>query len=163
MTNQINRRSGNDRRTSQTTASFPLRDRQGISVTQDRRTNCDRRIDGLELTELNLSQKVFRTAFEKFQKLERKNVLRYFTPTRLIHPVFALCLLSVTSISYAADSEGTIPRIITAPAEPLALEVVLLCPEGSQHEGELLPKWVTNDEATDYFCNDSTEEMELSE
>lgn len=156
MANQINRRSGNDRRANHTNASFPLPDSEGIIVAQDRRISCDRRSDGLELTEVNLSQKVFQAAFKQFQKLECSNISR-----RLLTPTLALCIFSLTSFAHATESEGTIPRIITAPAEPL--EVVLLCPEGSQHEGELVPKWVTNDEATDYFCNDSTEEMEISE
>ena len=155
VNSQSNRRSGNDRRTSQTSVSFPLRDSQGIIVATDRRANCDRRTDGLELTEVNLSQKVFQAAFKKFQKLERRIIQKRFMP------VCALCLLCITSFSYASESEGTIPRIIAAPAEPL--EVVLLCPEGSQHEGELVPNWVTNDEATDYFCNDSTEDTEVGE
>lgn len=133
-----------------------MRDSQGIIVAIDRRATCDRRTDGLELTEVNLSQKVFQAAFKKFQKLERTNIQRHF-----MNPVLALCLLCLTSFSNASESEGTIPRIIASPAEPL--EVVLLCPEGSQHEGELAPNWVTNDEATDFFCNDSIEETKVGE
>ena len=160
---QINRRSGNDRRTAtRTNVSFPLRDSQGITVTLDRRASCDRRTDGLELTELNLSQKVFQEAFKKFKKLERRSVQRRNIQIHFIKSVFALGVLCMSSFSYASENEGTIPRIITAPAEPLALEVVLLCPEGSQHEGELVPNWVTNDEATDYFATTPQNKWKLA-
>jgi len=150
------RRSGNDRRNTERNVSFPLRDSQGITVAVDRRASCDRRTDGLELTEVNISQKVFKAAFKKFQKLERTIVQR-----RCIKSLCAISLLCLASQSYSAESEGTIPRIIAAPAEPL--EVVLLCPEGSQHEGELVPKWVANEEAMEFFCNDAEEETEVGE
>jgi len=67
---QTNRRSGIDRRSTNTSISFPLRDSRDVIVAMDRRANCDRRTDGLELTEVNLSQKVFQAAFKKYQKLD---------------------------------------------------------------------------------------------
>jgi hypothetical protein len=70
MNAHTNRRSGKDRRTANLNVSFPLHDKHGIIVATDRRVNCDRRTDGLELTEVNLSQKVFQAAFKKFQKLD---------------------------------------------------------------------------------------------
>ena len=70
MQTQTNRRSGIDRRSTNTNISFPLRDNQGVIVAKDRRANCDRRTDGLQLTEVNLSQKVFQAAFKKYQKLD---------------------------------------------------------------------------------------------
>jgi len=70
MNAHTDRRSGKDRRSSNTKVSFPLRDSQGISVVTDRRVFCERRTTGLELTEINLSQKVFQAAFNKFQKLD---------------------------------------------------------------------------------------------
>jgi len=70
MNTQTNRRSGVDRRIASTTVSFPMRDKHGIIVAMDRRASCDRRTDGLELTEINLSQKVFRAAFKKYKRLD---------------------------------------------------------------------------------------------
>ncbi len=66
----------------------------------------------------------------------------------------------LTLTSYASENVRTIEPLII---QPVPVEVVLLCPEGSQHEGELVPKWVTSDEATEFFCNDSTEETEVGE
>lgn len=70
----------------------------------------------------------------------------------------ALFLTCLASICYASENEDAIPLIITEP-----VEIVLLCPEGSKYEGELVPKWVTSDEATYYFYNDSTKETEVGE
>ena len=72
----------------------------------------------------------------------------------------ALCFMLLMPTSYASENVRTIEPLIT---QPELVEVVLLCPEGSQHEGELVPNWVTTDEATDYFCNDSTEKTEVGE
>jgi hypothetical protein len=65
----------------------------------------------------------------------------------------------MSSISLASDHNNVIAPVLDQP-EPI--EIVILCPAGSQHEGELIPKWVTNDEAAEFFCNDS-EELELAE
>ena len=70
MQTRINKRSGKDRRVSTGTPTFPLRDSQGIIVSSDRRVSCDRRTDGLELIELNISQKNFQAAFKKFRNLD---------------------------------------------------------------------------------------------
>lgn len=70
MNTVTDRRSGKERRVARQNVTFPLRDSQGIIVAKDRRINCERRTDGLELTEANLSQKVFQSMFEKYQKLE---------------------------------------------------------------------------------------------
>ena len=70
MNAHTNRRSGKDRRSANLNVSFPLRDSHGIIVATDRRVSCDRRTDGLELTETNLSQKVFQAVFKKYQKLD---------------------------------------------------------------------------------------------
>lgn len=70
MNARTNRRSGKDRRIANLNVSFPLRDKHGIIVATDRRVSCDRRTHGLELTEVNLSQKVFQAAFKKYQKLD---------------------------------------------------------------------------------------------
>jgi len=70
MNSVTNRRSGNDRRVCKQNVAFPLRDSQGIIVATDRRVSCDRRTDGLELTEVNISQKVFQAAFKKYQDLD---------------------------------------------------------------------------------------------
>jgi len=61
-----NRRSGKDRRAASYSATFPLHDNQGIIVATDRRNSCDRRTGGLELTETNLSQKVFQAIYKKY-------------------------------------------------------------------------------------------------
>ena len=70
MQARINKRSGKDRRVSTEIPTFPLRDSQGIIVASDRRVSCDRRTHGLELTELNISQKNFQIAFKKFKDLD---------------------------------------------------------------------------------------------
>jgi len=70
----------------------------------------------------------------------------------------ALCFTCLANFCYASENEDTIPLVITEP-----VEIVLLCPDSSQHEGELVPKWVTSDEAIEFFCNDSTEETEVGE
>ncbi len=70
MNAHINRRSGNDRRVANKNVTFPLRDHHGITVAADRRVGCDRRTDGLELTETNLSQKIFQDIFKIYQKLD---------------------------------------------------------------------------------------------
>ena len=66
----------------------------------------------------------------------------------------------VTSFCYASDNDTRIEPLVIQ-LEPV--EIVLLCPVGSQHEGELVPKWVTTDEATEFFCNDAAEEIEIAE
>ncbi len=71
-----------------------------------------------------------------------------------------LCLFLLASICNAAEDGKRIEILIIQP-EPV--EVVLLCPEGSKYEGELVPKWVSTDEATDYFCNDTSDETEIAE
>jgi hypothetical protein len=65
-----NRRSGKDRRVASLNVNFPLRDSQGIIVAKDRRSSCDRRTDGLELTETNLSKKVFQAIYQKYLPLD---------------------------------------------------------------------------------------------
>ena len=64
----------------------------------------------------------------------------------------------LVGICYASENDEDITPIITEP-----VELVLLCPEGSKFEGELVPKWVTTDEATEFFCNDAIEETEIGE
>ncbi len=49
----------------------------------------------------------------------------------------ALCLTCLTSICFASENNKVIEPIITQP-EPV--EMVMLCPDDSQHEGELIPK-----------------------
>ena len=71
----------------------------------------------------------------------------------------ALCFTFLTSICFASENDQTIEPIFIQ-IEPV--EIVMLCPDDSQHEGELIPKWVTSDEATEFFCNDS-DELELAE
>ena len=60
-------------------------------------------------------------------------------------------------IGYASEDEEVTPII----KEPV--EIVLVCPEGSKHEGEELPKWVTTKDATEFFCDGSKQETEISE
>lgn len=78
----------------------------------------------------------------------------------IIKSVCALYFAAQTSFCYATEDEKDVSQIIMQP-EPI--EVVLLCPEGSKHEGELVPKWVTTEEATEYFCNDTYEDTEIGE
>ncbi|QMU62166.1 MAG: hypothetical protein GKR92_10855 [Gammaproteobacteria bacterium] len=70
MNAQTNRRSGKDRRVANSNVSFPLRDSNGIIVAMNRRVSCDRRTEGLELTETNLPKKVFQAIFKEYQKLD---------------------------------------------------------------------------------------------
>lgn len=81
------------------------------------------------------------------------------TNIRKMQLLSVLCLLFFSSISFASDNHSVVTPIIL---QPELVELVMLCPEGSQHEGELIPKWVTNEEAIEFFCNDS-EELEIAE
>ena len=69
-----------------------------------------------------------------------------------------LIITFITSICFASENEEQITPII---AEPI--EIVLVCPEGSKHEGDELPAWVTTEEAAEFFCNDTEEETEIAE
>ncbi len=69
-----------------------------------------------------------------------------------------LIFIFLTSICFASESEEQITPIL---AEPI--EIVLVCPKGSKYEGEELPKWVTTEEAAEFFCNDTVEETEIAE
>jgi hypothetical protein len=64
----------------------------------------------------------------------------------------------ISLICYASESEDGIAHIITEP-----VELVLVCPEGSKHEGEELPTWVTTEEATKFYCNELVEDSEIAE
>ena len=66
-------------------------------------------------------------------------------------------LTLLVGICYASKDENTTPPI----EDPV--EIVLVCPEGSKHEGEELPKWVTTKDATEYFCNGPKTETEIAE
>ena len=79
---------------------------------------------------------------------------------RYMKSIFVLCFTFLTSICFASENEKRIETLIIQP-EPV--EVVLLCPEGSKYEGELVPKWVSTDEATDFFCNETNDETEIAE
>ena len=79
---------------------------------------------------------------------------------RYMKSIFILCFTFLTSICFASENEKRIETLIIQP-EPV--EVVLLCPEGSKYEGELVPKWVSTDEATDFFCNETSDETEIAE
>lgn len=68
MKHKIDLRSGKERRVANRDVKFPLRDSKGIIIAKDRRVISDRRADGLEVTESNLSQAAFDKHFEKFQK-----------------------------------------------------------------------------------------------
>lgn len=70
MNTHTNRRSEKNRRAANLNVNFPLRDSQGIIVAKNRRISCDRRTDGLELTETNLSQKVFQAIYKKYLPLD---------------------------------------------------------------------------------------------
>lgn len=80
--------------------------------------------------------------------------------SRTIKLFSTLCFAFLAGASFASEKNKTIAPIITQ-IEPV--EIVVLCPAGSQHEGELVPKWVTSDEATEFFCNDSIKETEIGE
>ena len=71
----------------------------------------------------------------------------------------AILILSLLAcICFASESEEQIKPILTEP-----VEIVLVCPEGSKHEGEELPEWVTTQEASDFYCNEAVEETEIAE
>ncbi len=63
MYNNNNRRSNTDRRLSKSNVTFPLRTHDNVVITQDRRVRCERRIEGLEVNESNLSQEAFMSMF----------------------------------------------------------------------------------------------------
>ncbi len=69
-----------------------------------------------------------------------------------------LILSLLACICFATESEEQVKPILPEP-----VEIVLVCPEGSKHEGEELPKWVTTIEATDFYCNEIIEETEIAE
>ena len=79
---------------------------------------------------------------------------------RYMTSLSVLCFIFLASVCHASDNEKRIEPLITQP-EPV--EVVLLCPEGSKYEGEPVPKWVSTDEATDFFCNETSDETEIAE
>ena len=70
--------------------------------------------------------------------------------------LLVIALTFLVSICNASEQEKVKPLV----AEPV--EIVLVCPEGSKHEGEEVPKWVTNEEAIKFYC-DSPEETEIAE
>ena len=70
MKSKTERRSGNDRRVSTKKATFPMRDRDGILVTQDRRATADRRTEGVEVTLADMPSDTFNEYFKKFQQDE---------------------------------------------------------------------------------------------
>ncbi len=57
-----------------------------------------------------------------------------------------------------ADEKQSIQPIINEP-----IEIVLVCPEGSKYQGEKVPEWVTTSAATEFFCNEASEETEIAE
>ena len=63
----------------------------------------------------------------------------------------------LVGICYATEDENITP-IIQDP-----IEIVLICPEGSKHEGEKVPKWVTNNDAIKFFCDGPQQETEIGE
>jgi hypothetical protein len=67
MNNDSKRCNKKDRRIGKSSASFPLRDSHGILVATNRRVNADRRTEGLDVTESDLSKDVFNQYFEKYQ------------------------------------------------------------------------------------------------
>jgi len=79
---------------------------------------------------------------------------------RYLKILSVLSFMLLTPFGYASENQKKVEPLILQP-EPV--EVVLFCPEGSKYEGELVPKWVSTDEATDFFCNDSEEETEIAE
>ena len=66
-------------------------------------------------------------------------------------------LTFLIGICYASEDTNITP-IIKDP-----VEIVLVCPEDSKHEGEELPKWVTTNNAIEYFCNEANNETEIAE
>ena len=64
----LERRSGNDRRVSRQTATFPMRDRNDILVTSDRRVTADRRTEGLEVTLADMPSDTFNEYFKNYQQ-----------------------------------------------------------------------------------------------
>ena len=58
-----NRRLSHDRRLAKMNVSFPLQTNNNAVVSHNRRVRCERRLQGLELTESNISEKVFMDYF----------------------------------------------------------------------------------------------------
>ena len=70
--------------------------------------------------------------------------------------ILALALL--TGICCAAEDKDDSTPVLTKP-----VEIVLVCPKGSKHEGDELPQWVTTEDATNFYCNESVDETEIAE
>ena len=64
----------------------------------------------------------------------------------------------IAAVCYASEDVEKITPILIEP-----VEIVLACPEGSKHEGEELPDWVSTEEAAEFFCNEKVEETEIAE
>ena len=73
----IERRSGNDRRMPHQKASFPMRDRNEILVTSDRRVTANRRTEGLEVTLADMPSDTFNEYFKKFQQDDSEWIVEY--------------------------------------------------------------------------------------
>ena len=59
------RRIGNDRRCDNYCASFPFLDKNNIMVSYERRVRCERRQDGYEIDESNMSREAFMKYFSE--------------------------------------------------------------------------------------------------
>ncbi len=70
--------------------------------------------------------------------------------------IFFLTLLA--GVCYATEDEDDQSPKLTKP-----VEIVLVCPKGSKHEGDKLPEWVTTKDAEDFYCNESVNETEIAE
>ena len=65
---KYDRRSGKDRRINKEKESYPLQDREGKTVENNRRLKGDRRTQGLELSESDLADEQFSEYFSQFEK-----------------------------------------------------------------------------------------------
>ena len=69
-----------------------------------------------------------------------------------------LCFTFLAVVCHASEDVEKITPILTEP-----VEIVLVCPEGSKHEGDELPHWASTEEAAKFFCNETVEETEIAE
>ena len=47
--------------------------------------------------------------------------------------------------------------------DPVEIDIVLVCSEGTKHEGDEIPAWITTQNARDFYCDGPEEETQLGE
>lgn len=69
--------------------------------------------------------------------------------------LFVCCTTFMVWISHASEPDEMTTINVNKP-----VQIVLVCPNGTKHEGEELPQGITNDNAIEYFCDGPKSEMD---